>query len=375
MESTSPSDNLYIKGNTIGWESVQEGLDQFYFVENDSSLWFAFFAFAGDIDETCNLIIQDNTFNAFSEQSEDSESGLILRETEHHTIISGTINSLVMNGNIFNSSLEFFDADVQHELWMNGNQFNGLVSIAGLLFSEKKNSIEWSQCEDYRLASIRREVSEVSTTWGTNYNFDLNRGGSPGDIEDSIGYYSILTSYNSLFQIYKRNNEMTLANACYAEMKKVETRYWKNLYQKEGRFENYFRWRLNDFLSYFTDYGTNPAKAVIKSIWVILIFSIFYLFFPSDWDISNRSTLLKKTRELVSSNREKSFMATLGFVTYSGFIHLLNAINLSLNAFTTLGFGDIPTHGAARYVTIVQGFIGWFLLTIFSVSLINQVLG
>lgn len=168
---------------------------------------------------------------------------------------------------------------------------------------------------------------------------------------------------------------MTLANACYAEMKKVETRYWKNLYQKEGRFENYFRWRLNDFLSYFTDYGTNPAKAVIKSIWVILIFSIFYLFFPSDWDISNRSTLLKKTRELVSSNREKSFMATLGFVTYSGFIHLLNAINLSLNAFTTLGFGDIPTHGAARYVTIVQGFIGWFLLTIFSVSLINQVLG
>jgi hypothetical protein len=69
------------------------------------------------------------------------------------------------------------------------------------------------------------------------------------------------------------------------------------------------------------------------------------------------------------------WLLALGFLLYTGFIHLLNALTLSLNAFTTLGFGDIPPHGAARYVTIVQGFIGWFLLTIFSVSLINQVLG
>ena len=67
-------------------------------------------------------------------------------------------------------------------------------------------------------------------------------------------------------------------------------------------------------------------------------------------------------------------MVTLAFILYSLFIHVLNALTLSLNSFTTLGFGDIPTKGAARYVTIVQGFIGWFLLTIFSVSLISQVL-
>jgi len=91
--------------------------------------------------------------------------------------------------------------------------------------------------------------------------------------------------------------------------------------------------------------------------------------------VSNRSQLLSKVKDLASKNREKSFIATLAFVAYSAFIHILNALTLSLNAFTTLGFGDIPTHGAARYVTIVQGFIGWFLLTIFSVSLINQVLG
>ena len=55
-------------------------------------------------------------------------------------------------------------------------------------------------------------------------------------------------------------------------------------------------------------------------------------------------------------------------------VSVLNAFTLSLNAFITLGFGEIPTRGAARYVTILQGFIGWFLLSIFTAALINQAL-
>lgn len=52
----------------------------------------------------------------------------------------------------------------------------------------------------------------------------------------------------------------------------------------------------------------------------------------------------------------------------------LNAILLSINAFTTLGFGSIPTRGLPRYIVIVQGLIGWFLMTLFSVTLITQLL-
>jgi hypothetical protein len=62
------------------------------------------------------------------------------------------------------------------------------------------------------------------------------------------------------------------------------------------------------------------------------------------------------------------------YLTYIFMIRCLNAITLSLNAFSTLGFGEIPTKGMARYVTIVQGFVGWFLLSIFLVSLIGQIL-
>lgn len=53
---------------------------------------------------------------------------------------------------------------------------------------------------------------------------------------------------------------------------------------------------------------------------------------------------------------------------------LFDAFFLSINAFSTLGFGDIPLRGAAKYLAIAEGFIGWFLLSIFSVALISQII-
>ncbi|NVJ87596.1 MAG: hypothetical protein HWE15_14935, partial [Algoriphagus sp.] len=61
-------------------------------------------------------------------------------------------------------------------------------------------------------------------------------------------------------------------------------------------------------------------------------------------------------------------------IVYDLFIKMLNALMLSINTFTTLGFGEIPIKGLPRYLAIIQGFIGWFMLTIFSVSLISQLL-
>lgn len=61
-------------------------------------------------------------------------------------------------------------------------------------------------------------------------------------------------------------------------------------------------------------------------------------------------------------------------ILYDILIKVLNAITLSINTFTTLGFGDIPLSGIPRYMAVLEGFIGWFMLSIFSVSLIYQVL-
>ena len=52
----------------------------------------------------------------------------------------------------------------------------------------------------------------------------------------------------------------------------------------------------------------------------------------------------------------------------------LNAVILSINVFVTLGYGGVPATGIAKYLAVIEGLIGWFLLSIFSVSLISQVL-
>jgi hypothetical protein len=72
-------------------------------------------------------------------------------------------------------------------------------------------------------------------------------------------------------------------------------------------------------------------------------------------------------------NIQIGLLLLLGFL-YDLFIKALNALMLSINTFTTLGFGEIPIKVLPRYLTIIQGFIGWFTLTIFSVSLISQLL-
>lgn len=72
-------------------------------------------------------------------------------------------------------------------------------------------------------------------------------------------------------------------------------------------------------------------------------------------------------------NVQIGFLLTIGLF-YDLFIKILNALMLSINTFTTLGFGEIPIKGLPRYLAIIQGFIGWFMLTIFSVSLISQLL-
>jgi len=64
----------------------------------------------------------------------------------------------------------------------------------------------------------------------------------------------------------------------------------------------------------------------------------------------------------------------LGYLLIKVLSILFNALTLSINSFTTLGFGEIPIKGIGRYLAIVEGFIGWIFLTLFSVTLISQIL-
>jgi len=88
--------------------------------------------------------------------------------------------------------------------------------------------------------------------------------------------------------------------------------------------------------------------------------------FPDEWE-----TMSSVKKVIATIMYGVVFIAT---VLWFFLIHVLDSVALSLNVFSTLGFGQIPIKGIPRYLTILEGFIGWFLLSIFSVSLISQVI-
>lgn len=89
-------------------------------------------------------------------------------------------------------------------------------------------------------------------------------------------------------------------------------------------------------------------------------------FFPDEW--SKLSPFKKLAATLLYL-----FVFTFTVIWFL-LIHTLDSVALSLNVFSTLGFGMNPVKGIPRYLTIIEGFVGWFLLSIFSVSLISQVI-
>ena len=275
-------------------------------------------------------------------------------------------------------------------------------------------------------------------------------------IIDKNSYAEEIKLRYNFYNFYKNNYDLENANLVYEDIKDLETKRFEYLYDQNPTFKTFFKWRINQFLKVFSAYGTEPERAVVFSMYVILFFAFIYLLFPNSWDAHGRKRIMNRYafflkymdkdarmhevfineqkenllefdefKDFVNSKEKrvpKIFTATalplykwaisgtkfsasilkrfdimkgtwnevpkekrvwksilligafLIAICYDVIIKMLNALMLSINTFTTLGFGEIPIKGLPRYLAIIQGFIGWFMLTIFSVSLISQLL-
>ena len=308
-----------------------------------------------------NIVIGGNQFKALSEFdifsfvfSEAKVITMIGNECQGLLALSGKCDFIRMFGNTLNK----FD-------------------IHGFSIPEFETSIEWENIsgrlanfwtrgrpEDYNLADsliseykIQMNVRIEDEVWVPQFYF----GESQRELVDKWFFDHLIGDYYRIYQSYKVNGRIEDANSIYVEMNDLYGRRLGAIYRQEPTFRRFMKWKLNQLLKLYTEHGTEPIKAVIISFYLIIFFGIFYFFFPSEWDA-------------YEWNREK--WRQLGFKKTSGtlFSHLLNSMILSLNAFVTLGFGRIPTTGIPRYVCIIQGFMGWFLLSLFTVALINQTL-
>ena len=343
-----------------------------------------------------------------------------------------------------NSIINFSNCSVKENFTVEQCEFKLPFGTRKFNFPKDNTSFNWSQLDSVGLGYYRNYAQAPYT----------NKSDS---LISNVHLFNKLNStYRKFFSMYRTQGDIESANACYKQMKDMETRRYLHLYRQDPSINKWFNWRFNQFLKYFSEYGTNPVQSLIISMWTILIFAAMYFFCYSDWDCINRTFLIKQHRKIMQYFRSEQrledfymedyiedlntfadykkemaeskleipvFIILLGkplyllsiirhkistfiyrrtevlqgrwidltptrklfvgltvslsliiYFVYLGFIRALNSTTLSVNAFSTLGFGAIPVKGVSRYITILEGFLGWFLLSIFSVSLISQML-
>ena len=112
-------------------------------------------------------------------------------------------------------------------------------------------------------------------------------------------FKELISSDNKVFKLYRERGDIESANACYVEMKDIETRRWQYIYKQDPTLQNFSKWKLNQFLKTFCDYGTSPIKSLIITFYVILCFALFYFFFYSEWYKINRNMLMRQYGKLL----------------------------------------------------------------------------
>jgi hypothetical protein len=279
---------------------------------------------------------------------------------------------LVFIDNEVDVAVLFADSRVAVQVEMADNKFIEPVDFHDVAFPEFGKYIPFSQFNQ-GFVVYQNLYGEDSPDGANCYYCEIYYGETDDELVDKTNFDKLVQSYEILFLGYKASGDIESANLSYIKIKDLYLNRLGFLYRTNGGFKNYFRWKLAQLLKYYTNHGTDPALSIVISIYVVLIFAVFYIFYPSEWDVTSKARLLADFRDFVDKNEKGRFKPFMALIVGFG-ISIMNAITLSLNSFVTLGFGTIPTTGAARYVCILQGFIGWFLLSIFTVSLINQIL-
>ena len=294
-------------------------------------------------------------------------------EFQNEVTISGSTFDLQIVDNSFKSQIDINSAEITERIKIRRNEFLNKLGISQTLLPEFFIDIHWDQLSNHNIfTKVDAQADETPEGFGC-FACLKYEGESEAELANSVRFHQLIAVYTRLYRNYKEIGNITSANESYSELQQLYTRRYGYLHNSEGGIKNWFKWRLNQLLEFYVDYGTDPARALVISFYIIICFAAFYFFFPSEWDVASKEKLIANIKSAVNKKEDGTGKSVLKSILLL-ILSFINAITLSLNAFVTLGFGTIPTRGLARYVCVIQGFIGWFLLSLFSVALINQVI-
>ena len=241
--------------------------------------------------------------------------------------------------------------------------------------------VEFKNLETKRYAYLYKKDPNFSSyfTWKINQFLKVFSGYGTNPSLSIIFSLYVIFIFAFIYMLFPNNWETGKKNKLMHRLQ-FFTKYFR---QKEGIREIYEEDKQASVMSYneFKKY-MHSSKKEIPSFFLWLTKPIYYF---SSYNYKMTGRILKHTDILkgrwVDLPKRRKLLTGLimslwiiGLIVLDLLIKFFNALTLSINTFTTLGFGEIPIKGIPRYLAVVQGFIGWFMLTIFSVSLISQLL-
>jgi hypothetical protein len=216
----------------------------------------------------------------------------------------GSSNLYFSNNKINVDHTSFTFQGIQNDVFIKDNQFSSKVHLSTDLL-DKNDDIDWGQFKNQTFSG--KAFNEFSREYKgsmTMFNrFDsLERGKISMLYEDSVRYFDKnvfveeIALKGMFHDYYKSKYNTESANEVYIELKDFETKRLEVLYQQNPTFRTYFKWKVNQFLKVFSDYGTEPSKAIVFSMYVIIAFALIYLFFPNSWDAHGKNRIVDRYR-------------------------------------------------------------------------------
>lgn len=361
--------------------------------------------------------------------------------------LRGAVIGKVLMQFITAHTLNLTDATIEKSLLADSLDIAAFVAVQNFDFPAENTNLPWYNLAGEKLCVFVSEGTDKELPYQPKTSELVAR---------TLFFNELMACYKKINDMYETRGDKISANASYIEIKDLQTRQQKQLYEATGEPNYFIVYHLNMMARYLSDYATNPARSILVIQWIILLFAFLYMLTYSEWDgihfryferqyeiLTEYFTSDKSLKELYCRNQEEQkehyesmraaylnrkeglpaairIMGTplygawkfrhrltlwiydrveflhgrweqlparrkvmmgmaigLLLVFYLFFVLVVKFVNsylLSTNILVSLGFGKTPEQVIPLYISIIQGVLGWFVLTIFSITLLSQML-
>ncbi|MCF6240026.1 MAG: potassium channel family protein [Bacteroidales bacterium] len=178
--------------------------------------------------------------------------------------------------------------------------------------------------------------------------------------QQNTNYLNKAEQFRVLKENYNLIGQYDYEDKAYVEFKRLESDYIhemgktrKTIPRLWSHITYFARWLIFDKVG---KYATDPIRVLMSMTVVFFAFSLIYIFIPE----------ISASSQIISALFQEGDPRDLGLIQ-KAFYH-------SAITFLTIGYGDYYPSGHIRWLSGIEGFIGLFLMSYFTVAFVRKIL-